>query len=62
MKINQNYYASMYPELRYHKTSIALFKSDGTYDTIKDILIKPDAVTNIPYDGSKQYRAILLNW
>lgn len=52
----------MYPELRYHKTSIALFKSDGTYDTIKDILIKPDTVTYIPYDGSKQYRAILLNW
>ena len=52
----------MYPELRYHKTSIALFKSDGTYDTIKDILIKPNAVTNIPYDGSKQYKAILLNW
>lgn len=62
MKINQNYYASEYPELRYHKTNIALFKSDGTYDTIENVLIKPEAVTSISYDGRNQYKAILLNW
>jgi hypothetical protein len=62
MTVNQRYYASEYPELRYHKTNIALFKSDGTYDTITNYLIGPNAVTEISYDGSQQYKAILLNW
>jgi triacylglycerol esterase/lipase EstA (alpha/beta hydrolase family) len=47
--------------LRYHKTRVAFFKNDGTYD-VQDILLKPTPTTTLTYKGSNNYQAILVNY
>jgi len=61
LTIRQNYYTDVYPTLRYHKTRVAFFKSDGTYD-VKDILLTPTPTTTLTYKGSNNYQAILVNY
>lgn len=60
LKIKQSAYSPVYPLLRYHKTRIAFFNSDGTYDA-QDIMILPQAQTEVVYNGSKKYEAVLVN-
>lgn len=58
--INQSAYSSQYPVLRYHKTRVAFFRANNTYDTF-DVLINPNATTLFSYDGSQNYSAVLVN-
>ena len=50
-----------YPTIRPHKIMIALFKEDCSFDVI-EAFVKPQEETIIEYDGSKQYKAVLLNY
>ncbi|CAD8081253.1 unnamed protein product [Paramecium sonneborni] len=52
---------SQFPTLRIHKIKIGLFCDDGTIDCI-DTVIKATEENVVIYNGSKGYRAILLNY
>jgi aminopeptidase N len=60
LTIHQDFYSSVYPFLRYHKTRVALFYPDTTYDVI-DVMLAPSSSTTVEYDGSKGYQAVLVN-
>lgn len=61
MKILQRPALHQFPTLRYHQIKIGFFKDDGTIDVI-DTLVKPEEETIVTYNGSKGYRAVLLNY
>lgn len=54
-------YTPEHPTLRPHKIKIALFKEDLSHDEIETLLY-PKEVNEVTYDGSKKYKAILLNY
>lgn len=54
-------YTEEYPTLRPHKIKIGLFKEDLSVDVV-ETLLHPQPVNEIKYDGSKGYKAILLNY
>lgn len=54
-------YTPEHPTLRPHKIKIALFKEDLSHDEIETLLY-PQEVNEVAYDGSKNYRAVLLNY
>jgi len=60
--IKQSVALENFPTLRHHKMKIAFFDDNGkVYDT-KDVVLKNTPETTITYDGSKQPKAILLNY
>lgn len=60
LTIHQDWYTEVYQTLRYHKTRVALFKEDATYDVL-DVLLTPSATTTLKYKGSNLYKAVLVN-
>lgn len=50
-----------YSTLRPHKIKIALYKEDLSFDVIQTLL-HPQQENYITYDGTKKYKAILLNY
>ena len=50
-----------HPTLRPHKIKIGLFKEDLSVDVI-ETMIFPKPVNEVTYDGSKNYKAILMNY
>ena len=60
LSINQTYFSEDYPLLRYHKVNIAFFKADGSYIT-KTVVIQNAVSTEVDYDGSQGFKAILVN-
>lgn len=60
LTIQQDWYTEVYPTLRYHKTRVAFFKEDVTYDVL-DVLLTPTANTTLKYKGSNLYKAVLVN-
>lgn len=44
-----------------HKIKVGLFKEDLQIDSL-EVLLQPQSETIINYDGSKGYKAILLNF
>ena len=50
-----------HPTLRPHKVKIALFMGDLSVDVLEHLL-QPKEINEIKYDGSKGYKAILLNY
>lgn len=60
LTIKQKSQTSFYPTLRYHKTRVAFFKEDATYDVL-DVLLTPTATTTLKYKGSNLYKAVLVN-
>lgn len=61
MQVIQTPVAEEYPTLRPHKIKIAFFKEDCTYDVI-EAFIKPEKVTEIRFNASNKYKAVLLNF
>ncbi len=59
--IKQSAYKPDHPTLRLHKIKVAFFTSDFQIDVI-DVLILPQGETVAEYDGSKGYKAALLNF
>ena len=59
--IKQSAYKPDHPTLRLHKIKVAFFTSDFQIDVV-DVLILPQAETIAEYDGSKGYKAALLNF
>ncbi|TNV74138.1 hypothetical protein FGO68_gene4792 [Halteria grandinella] len=49
------------PTLRYHQIKVGFFKEDGGID-YQDVLVKAQEETVVTYDGSKGYKAVLLNY
>ena len=47
--------------MRYHKIKVAMFLENCQAD-ILDVLVRPCEETAIEYDGSKGYKAVLLNY
>ena len=50
----------MLQSYRYHQVNIAFFKADGSFFN-KQVLVNNTDKTEVPYDGSQQYKAILVN-
>jgi aminopeptidase N len=59
--IRQTPYTQDHPTLRLHKIKVAFFTDKFEIDVI-DVLILPQAETVAHYDGSKGYKAVLLNF
>jgi aminopeptidase N len=59
--IKQSPYTAEHPTLRLHKIKVGLFQETMDVDVI-EALVLPQAVTVVDYDGSKGYKAILLNF
>jgi aminopeptidase N len=59
--IHQSPYTHEHPTLRLHKIKVAFFTEDLHIDVI-EVLVLPQAETVAEYDGSKNYKAILLNF
>lgn len=59
--IKQTPYTPEHPTLRLHQIKVALFKEDFSVDVI-EVLILPQEETTAVYDGSKGYKAVLLNF
>ena len=59
--IKQSAYSPDHPTLRLHKIKVGLFKSNFDVDVI-EVLVQPQKETVAEYDGSKEYKAILLNF
>ena len=51
-----------FPTLRHHKMRVAFFDESGNVYDAKDIMLNNTAETVITYDGSKQPKAVLLNY
>ena len=60
LTIKQDWSTEAYPTLRYHKTRVALFKEDATYDVL-DVLLTPTKANTVEYKGSNHYKAVLVN-
>lgn len=60
LTIKQDWYTEVYRTLRYHKTRVAFFKEDASYDVI-DVLLTPTQITTLKYNGSNLYKAVLVN-
>lgn len=61
LRINQAPCLPEFPTLRRHKMKVAFFTRDGTAHT-QDVLVLNQAQTTLQYDGSREYRAVLLNY
>ena len=61
MVIKQSAYSSDHPTLRLHKIKVGLFKQNFDVDVI-EVLVQPQKETIAAYNGSNQYKAILLNF
>lgn len=61
MIIKQSLHTSDHPTLRLHKIKVGLFNADLEVDCI-EVYVQPKAQTVVEYDGSKGYKAILLNF
>ena len=61
LTINMTPYTKEHPTLRPHKIKIGLFKADCSVDVI-ETLVKPQETNIVEYDGSKNYRGVLLNY
>lgn len=49
--------------MRYHNIQVAFFDDSGTVVELKSVLISPEkAQTDISYDGTKNVKAILVNY
>jgi hypothetical protein len=59
--IKQSVYSPEYPTLRVHKIKVGLFKENFDVDVI-EVLVLPNPEVIAHYDGSKNYKAILLNF
>lgn len=59
--IKQSPYSQDHPTLRLHKIKIGLFQENFDVDVI-EALVFPKNETVVEYNGSKQYKAILLNF
>jgi aminopeptidase N len=60
--IKQSVALSGFPTLRHHKMRIAFFDENAKIYDAKDIMLNNVAETTITYDGSKQPKAVLLNY
>lgn len=61
MIITQSAVSPDHPTLRPHKICIGLFKEDCTVDCI-ETLVKPTEKNEVIFNGSRNYKAILLNY
>lgn len=59
--IKQGAYTPEHPTLRIHKIKIGLFLEDGKFDVI-ETLVWPKESTEVEFNNSKGYKAILLNY
>lgn len=59
--IRQTPYTTDHPTLRLHKIKVAFFTENFHIDVV-EVLIQPQAETVAEYDGSKGYKAVLLNF
>ena len=61
LTISMTPYTPDHPDLRWHKIKVGLFRDNCDVDVI-EVLLRPQAQTVAHYDGSRQYRAVLLNF
>ncbi|KRX11163.1 hypothetical protein PPERSA_10930 [Pseudocohnilembus persalinus] len=61
LKIKQSVALSNHPTLRFHKMKVAFFKENGEIQH-QDVILQPQEITEIQYDGSQNYKAVLLNY
>lgn len=61
MRIKQSAYTPDHPTLRLHKIKVGMFLEDLEVETL-EVLVLPQEETLVEYDGSRQYKAILLNF
>lgn len=61
MKINQTCVLADHPTLRMHRIRIGLVDQNGQIDAIQ-ALINAEQITEISYNGSKGYKAVILNY
>ena len=59
--ITQTPFTPDHPTLRFHLIKVGLFKENCEADVI-EVLVRPQAETVAEYDGSKGYKAVLLNF
>jgi aminopeptidase N len=59
--IKQSARTTDHPTLRFHKIKVAFFLESCEVDVI-EVLVRPQPQTAVIYDGSRQYKAILLNY
>ena len=62
LAIKQGVALEGFPTLRHHKMRVAFFDENATVYDAKDIMLNNTAETVITYDGSKQPKAVLLNY
>ena len=61
LTIKQTPYTPEHPTLRPHKIKVAFFFENCEFD-VMEVLVRPQPETVIEYNGSKQYKAVLLNY
>jgi aminopeptidase N len=61
LTIRQSPYVQVHPTLRLHKIKVGLFRNNCEADVI-EALVLPQEETVVEYDGSREYRAVLLNY
>jgi aminopeptidase N len=62
LTIRQTVALENFPTLRHHKMRVAFFNEQGEAYEVQDIMLNNTAETTITYDGSKQPKALLLNY
>jgi aminopeptidase N len=62
LRIKQSPVLEAHATLRHHKMKIAFFDENAKVYDVKDIVLNNTAETVIPYDGTKQPRAVFLNY
>lgn len=60
LTIHQENFSSVHQSLRYHQITVTFFKNDGTTFS-QPVLVKAQSDTQIVYDGSQNFVAVLLN-
>jgi len=62
LRIRQSAYLENFPTLRHHKMKVAFFDENAKVYEAKDIVLNNTEETVITYDGTKQPKAVFLNY